>query len=208
MTVFLFYGASAYRAAVDHAQRIGPAIHPALGVRVEKERTRYLNAEEARQVVTLLQSTPLFPPQTLVLGPVDMFSDKVCDALLKSLEEYTLVVPVLYAQDLAGVRNTILSRSLARYAPGEESHPDRTFFLRAAREGCWHDALPLLKEVRGNEIPFLKSLAYTVQCELEATPGDALLCSDWSKIRSLLDSDLPLSWPDVLQLTLHLKREG
>lgn len=206
MSVLLFYGVSSFRAASDHARKIGPPIGPALGLRVEKDKTRYMNAEEARQAVSLLQTTPLYPPQTLVIGPVDMISEKVADGLLKSLEDYSLVVPVLYAYDLGGVRTTIQSRVIARYVPGEETHPDRTFFLKAAREGCWHDALAILKDLRGEEVSFLKSIASTIQCEIEAQPDDPGLCEDWLKIRNLLRADIPLTWPDILQLTLSLKR--
>ena len=62
----------------------------------------------------------------VVVGPMDLANLGAADALLKCIEEFhgEVVQPILWAHDLGGVRETIKSRCLNRWAPATEEYEE------------------------------------------------------------------------------------
>lgn len=109
-----------------------------------------LKAQEARDLVNLLQSNPLGGPYAIIIGPIDLAADKSCDVLLKTLEEGTYAVKcVLWANDLGSVRPTVKSRCIPIWSGGT-SLLDPTLLADVrmiylyAKEGKWASLLSLL----------------------------------------------------------------
>jgi len=104
-------------------------VHPPIG-------DEGLKVDDARQVVSLLSTTPVGTQiGTLVVGPMDNATVFAADALLKKVEEFNgeLVMPILWAFDIGGVRPTIRSRCLSRWAPasGEDDED-----VELMQDGC------------------------------------------------------------------------
>lgn len=95
-----------------------------------------LKVDEAREFVSLLQSAPLGSDLGVVVaGPMDKALPKSADALLKSIESFNkFVLPILWAADLGGVRNTIRSRCLPIWCPPTGYEPIDEEVEETARE--------------------------------------------------------------------------
>jgi hypothetical protein len=112
----LFHGPDAESCALQKASQIGRLLAPPFG-------KDGLKVEDARQIVSLLNTTPVGDAVgVLVVGPMEMANTKSSDVLLKSLEEFQdqVVQPVLWANDLGGVSNTIRSRCIDVWSPGSK----------------------------------------------------------------------------------------
>lgn len=118
MTAPLFHGPEARATALREANRLGRLIKDPIG-------DTGLKVDQAREVVSLMMSTPLGTKKgTLVIGPLDFRhdnSDKARDILLKSIEEHpsNVVLPLLWAHDLEEVSPTIRSRCDEKWCPPE-----------------------------------------------------------------------------------------
>ena len=127
MSVKLFHGPGAWQAACQEAESLGRLVADPFGA-------DGLKVDEARQIVMLLNSTPVCSELGVVLvGPMDDANSKASDALLKSLEENDgeVVVPVLWARDLGTVTATVRSRCLPVWVPGTDSVLDEVVENRA-----------------------------------------------------------------------------
>lgn len=152
MSVFLYYGPSAFEQAKIYSTTKGLPVAPPAGL-------EGLKTDEAREVVEKL-TTSFVGDQvgTLIIGPMDQANDKASDVLLKSLEEYTeTVIPILWAEDLEGVRPTIKSRSIPIWSPGdyeiEESYLDIAYsicdsFLEGDLAAIYRDVEDTKKEIK------------------------------------------------------------
>lgn len=102
-------------AACEEALKIGRLLADPFG-----DDDSGLKVDQAREAMTLLQSTPLGDRVgCVVVGPMDGAATlKSADVLLKSIEEFReeFVQPILWAHDLGGVPSTIRSRCLERWA--------------------------------------------------------------------------------------------
>jgi len=119
-SALLFHGPGARIAALDQAYLMGRLLEPPFG-------DEGLKVDEARRVVHLLSSIPIGSEKgVVVVGPMERANYKAGDVLLKSLEEFDgrYLQPVLWAEDLGGVSETIRSRCLARWSPPTEDIPD------------------------------------------------------------------------------------
>jgi hypothetical protein len=185
----LYYGPGAQQAALDAAGRIGKLVCPPMGYElpddINKRKTiKYLSVDAAREAVTHLSSTPISKdPQVVILGPMDRAAPKSSDVLLKSIEEHdpTMVIPILWAFDLDGVRPTIRSRLLAEFAPGAPPEPlDLEYVLSCSLSGDAAGVGLGLLEHKGKEAEILAGLAQGI---LFFGSPEALTL--WNKIRPL-----------------------
>ena len=107
----MFHGPGARRAALEEAARLGRLVAPPIG-------DDGLKVEDARKVVELMMSVPVGDLiGTIVVGPLDEANPKASDVLLKTLEEFKgdFMQPVLWANDLGDVSQTIRSRCLEKF---------------------------------------------------------------------------------------------
>lgn len=96
-----------------------------------------LKIEEARQIIELMLDSPLGDdPGVVWVGPLDVAAQNATDVLLKCLEEFDpdIVRPVLWANDLGAVSDTIVSRCLHRWCPESSSKEDQEGLIRIAFE--------------------------------------------------------------------------
>lgn len=120
MSSWLFYGPSAYEAALTQAKKTGFLFRPFFG-------ESGLKVEEARQAVERINMNPPGDQLGVVLiGPMDEASSQASDVLLKSLEEFpSRIQPILWAKDISSVIPTIRSRCLLFWSFSSEiSHPE------------------------------------------------------------------------------------
>ncbi len=118
----LFHGPGARAEALEEAYRIGHLMAPPMG-------DDGLKVDEAREAVSLLQTSPLSGVGCLVIGPMDYSNKKSSDVLLKVVEEFDgeYVHPILWAKDLEDVHPTLRSRCLDRWVwvdPADLEDPD------------------------------------------------------------------------------------
>jgi len=184
----LFHGPGAKMAACGEAARIGYLLVPPVG-----DEGRGLKVAEAREVVSLLQSTPLGTRRAVVVvGPMDGTATlKSSDALLKTVEEggSGYVTPLLWANDLGEVPGTIRSRCLDRWAPNKE--PDviddnissaAWSVVHAAVKGDQATAIDGLRIIGGKKAPvgvFLQVVAECLSDQLDNERSRAL----WDRVR-------------------------
>lgn len=120
MSCYLFYGPDSYRKTLEKSKELGKLV----GSFGEEG----LKVEEAREVVSLIQSPPFVGSglAVVVVGPMDQSRDRSSDVLLKSIEEFDhkIVQPLLWAYDLGEVRPTVRSRSLAVWCPSDDFFPE------------------------------------------------------------------------------------
>jgi len=115
-SVHLFHGPGARNAAISEATSTGRLVAPPFG-------DDGLKVGDAREIVELAMSDPVGEKiGFIVVGPIDNAkNEKAMDALLKTVEEpptpYTRII--LWADDYGGVRETIRSRCLGIWAPGD-----------------------------------------------------------------------------------------
>jgi len=187
----LFHGPGARQHAIDDANRRGRLIHDPFG-------DDGLKVDEAREFVGLLQVAPSCRETGIVIaGPMDKAQPKSADVLLKAIEEFSpMVLPILWATDIGGVRNTIRSRCLPIWAPATGFEPvDEE--VEATARGLLHAAL----NDRVAEIPALvarvksdsKKKIPGREFELVAEVADAMAAMSndprvrvlWEKLRKL-----------------------
>ena len=126
----LVHGPGARQHALDEAGRIGLLLHEPFG-------DTGLKVDEAREFVSLLQAPPLGNDIGVVIaGPMDNTKGlKSADALLKSIEQPNEYVrPLLWADDLGGVKGTIRSRCLPVWCPPTGFEPVDEEVEEVARE--------------------------------------------------------------------------
>lgn len=114
MTAFLYHGPGARSEAEAKQMEYGIISSPPVG-------EFGLKVAEARAVVDLMKTPSIGDTVgSVLIGPMDQASSASSDVLLKSLEELNSeqVQPVLWAEDLAGVRPTIVSRCEAVWVNG------------------------------------------------------------------------------------------
>lgn len=126
----LFYGPGAHQAAIADAARVGRLLADVGG--------EDLRVDEVRDAVELLQQAPVGDRiGVVVFGPLDDATPKAADALLKPIEDFNdrLVQPILWADDLGTVPDTIRSRCQARWVsnPGEPT-PEEVALRQAAAD--------------------------------------------------------------------------
>lgn len=82
-----------------------------------------LKVDMAKEVVEVLSSAPIGDGVgAIVIGPVEDASEEAANALLKVLEEYgdgEYVKAFVWANDIGGVINTIRSRCIEEWCPGD-----------------------------------------------------------------------------------------
>lgn len=194
MSAPLYYGPGARERALGDARSLGRLLCPPLGWQdIEGRKSKKpLAIDEARQLVQLLNSTPVGSQiGVVVIEAIDRAENKSSDVLLKSLEDYDpkRVVPFLWAFDLYEVRDTVRSRCHAIFAPGEEVHLDLSGAGDLLLLGRTGEAILQLQSLQGREIEILQGLAaYFVQQEA---------WDWWERIRPATANPKP-TWLDLL----------
>jgi len=95
-----------------------------------------LRVAQAREAVRILSTRTIGERRgVLVLGPMDLANDKSCDVLLKSIEEIDPegTFPILWANDLSEVRETIVNRCLCVWKGGDRTVLDKEVEVRAVQ---------------------------------------------------------------------------
>jgi len=128
----LYHGPGARQYALDEAGRRGRLLHAPFG----EEGATGLKVDEAREFASLLMSAPLGDALGIIIaGPMDRAKPQSADALLKSIEQFNqYVFPVLWANDLGGVQDTIRSRCLDHWCPATGFEPVDEELEEVARE--------------------------------------------------------------------------
>jgi len=189
MTCLLFYGPGAEAEALRYAGSVGRQLSPPVGA-------NGLKVSDARRVSNLLASAPVGSRiGVVIVGPMDLANYKASDVLLKSVEEFDpkLVCPVLWAEDLGGVRPTIRSRCLARWSGGQEEEDDIETevydLVQATVSGELHRIWSLLDEFKGQEQGLLGQIARVVSAD--PTPAHLRV---WEAIRPVARWRNPTRW--------------
>jgi len=119
LSSLLYYGPGARDKAIEEALSRGRLLCPPIG-------DQGLKVDDARAVAELLQGSAVGDALgAVVIGPMDWASKEAPDVLLKSIEDTSeWVYPVLWAFDIGEVRDTIISRCLAHWAPAEDGKWD------------------------------------------------------------------------------------
>lgn len=154
MSSLLFYGPGARVEALRRAHLIGNLMSPPLG-------DEGLKTEEARLVVEILSSAPMGSKKgVVVVGPLDLATEKASDVLLKAVEEHReeWVQPILWAEDLGAVKPTIQSRCLSEWVPGELAELDEEIvhIIDAALDDDLPELLVLLGVYEGKPIEIVR----------------------------------------------------
>ena len=145
-----------------------------------------LKTDEAREVVTLLNSPPVGDKVGyLLIGPMDRVSDRASDVLLKTLEEANskIVKPILWAYDVGGVIPTIRSRCLPVWCPATEEavtlfYGEATKIYTAIQQDDFLSIVDTVLEAKGQEYELLDAVAKII-----------VINSDfelWPRVRSTL----------------------
>jgi hypothetical protein len=145
-----------------------------------------LKTDDAREVVNLLNSTPVGDHTGYVLiGPMDRVSDKASDVLLKSLEEAdpNRVCPILWAHDVGGVRPTVRSRCLVVWCPSTKDvetpfQGEATKIYTAIQNDDFLSIVDTVLEAKGREYDLLDAVAKVI-----VTKSDFDL---WPRVRDTL----------------------
>lgn len=191
----LYHGPGARQSALNEAIRLGRLLHAPIG-------DEGLKVDEARQVVSLLSTTPIGNQRgTLVVGPMDTATIFAADALLKKIEEFDgdMVQPVLWALDIGGVRPTIKSRCLPRWAPDTGDAEEDVELVQdgwdlsdAAQQGNLAPIAALMKKYKKREVDLMRSAV-----DAMASEGTAEALSLWASVRKVA-----MYWnPTALEIT-------
>ena len=116
----LYHGPDAESYALQQAELAGRLLAPPFG-------KDGLKVDDARQIVSLLGSTPVgMQVGVVVVGPMELANSKSSDVLLKSIEEFQggFVRPILWANDIGGVTSTIRSRCIDVWVPRSKPLPN------------------------------------------------------------------------------------
>jgi hypothetical protein len=187
----LFHGPGARQHALDDANRRGRLIHEPFG-------DAGLKVDEAREFVALLQVAPSCRELGIVIaGPMDKARPKSADVLLKAIEQFSdMVLPILWATDIGGVRNTIRSRCLPFWAPAtgfepvdEEVEATARELLHAALGGRVAEIPTLVARVKANakkKIPGReRELLAEVSDAMSAMADDPRVRVLWERVRKV-----------------------
>jgi len=180
----LFHGPGARQHALDEAGRIGLLLHEPFG-------DTGLKVDEAREFVSLLQAPPLGSDIGVVIaGPMDNTAGlKSADALLKSIEQPNEYVrPILWADDLGGVKGTIRSRCLPIWCPptgfepvDEELEAAARELLNAALADQFYAVPRIVAQMKGKEVALLNEVAEAMTV-LRDNPE---VLSLWERVRAV-----------------------
>lgn len=189
MSCWLFHGPGAKDAALSAASKAGFLLCDPVG-------EEGLKVDEARGIASLLlESTFSEAKGVVVVGPMDLASNKASDALLKSIEQFNAYVqPILWANDLGGVSPTIQSRCLTFWSPALVDEEVDEQFSDIARElvfgaldGNLETVLRVLNQVNNLKVPdrehrFFKEVSEALTGYLDNPKAYAL----WSSLRKTL----------------------
>lgn len=165
----MFHGPGARRAALEEAGRLGRLVAPPIG-------DEGLKVEDARKVVELMMSVPVGDLiGTIVVGPLDEANPKASDVLLKTLEEFKgdFMQPVLWANDLGDVSQTIRSRCLEKFVAALGVEDDEKLMegsyklIEAAVAGDYLTLVDTIKKFDKQEVPLLWALSEVLSNGLE-----------------------------------------
>lgn len=180
----MYYGPSAFDAAMDAALSYAPLYKPPVGL-------EGLKADEARQITTWCLEVPIEGKASLVVGPMDAVRQGSSDALLKTLEEDSdsRIRIFLWAQDVGEVSPTIKSRCDLIWSHGPEDHSEFTDvgirILDAVRKRKFDEVVIELENAKGSEREILDALVAAVSKSITSDPG---LLPLWERIRSILQN--------------------
>lgn len=178
----IYHGPGARQFALDEAGRLGRLLHPPFG-------DKGLKVDEARKAVELLQSVPIGEDLgVVVIGPLDKAPPKSADVLLKIVEEFTEYVrPVLWADDLGGVRPTIQSRCLDVWCPAtgfepvdEELQGLARQLLTASLQGRYYEVPTLVSQIKDRRVEALGVVAEA----MSAMTDDPKVLPLWERVRA------------------------
>lgn len=160
-----------------------------------------LKKEGARELTSLIsRGLPGGAPTGSVLvGPVDEIASATSDVLLKTIEEFNPlgVRPFLWAWDLGGVANTLKSRCVLKFCPGEDPRLEgyeaaAQSVLKFYLDGDW---VSLVEELRGENVNLdllLRSVVREMAPRMVATTPDPRHVHLWDTVRDLF-SPAPLT---------------
>jgi hypothetical protein len=197
----LYHGPGAEAEALSQAHQAGRLLAPPFGGGTG------LKVDEARQIVSLLNSTPVgVAVGVVVVGPMDLANDKAADTLLKTIEQFdATVLPILWAQDLGNVRPTIRSRGMAHWCPGFDLEPDdalegggRDLVAAALAPDRLYEIPTLAKQFAGREHALMGVMAEALAGQLN---GTALML--WERLRPVAE----LRNPTTIELVAALLPE-
>lgn len=180
-SALIFHGPGARQHALDEAGRQGRLLAEPFG-------DNGLKVGEARDAVALLQSVPIgVDVGIVVVGPLDRAAPKSADVLLKVVEEFHQYVrPILWANDLGGVRGTIRSRCLDVWCPAtgyerrdEELEGIARELLNAVLAERYYEVPSLVTKMKGKELELLAEVAEAMTVLLD----DPKVFPLWERIR-------------------------
>jgi hypothetical protein len=144
-----------------------------------------LKKDEAKRIVEILSSAPIGSRRgVVVLGPMDLATIDAQDVLLKALEDHRedWVQPILWADDVGGVRPTVVSRCLSEWVDGEAEPLDDEIIhiVDAALDGDLPELLVLLHGYKGKPIEVIRQAARVIAADPSQTGLDL-----WGRLRSV-----------------------
>lgn len=175
----LFYGPGARAAALKEAALVGTLLEDPIG-------DAGLKVAEARDLSFKLLGSPTCEGLgVFVIGPMDRATERAANALLKNIEEPSpFIVPILWTEDLAFVKDTVRSRCVERWAGQGPEELDEELETRgreivesALASRYWQVAL-LVPSFSGNEEALIRVL---VEGLLESNNLKALKL--WERLR-------------------------
>ena len=195
----LYHGPGAKGSAIAEANRIGRLISPPLG-------DGGLKVDEAREVVSLLSSTPTGEAiGVIVLGPMDEANPKASDTLLKTIEEapseYTALV--MWANDLGGVSSTVKSRCLEKWSDSIGNHDDDPITIASMRivdAVLSNDILSMINTARPfdkREYELISAISNIMSSKLDIIG----IRSAWSRIRVVAARRNPMMSEIIIALS-------
>lgn len=178
MSALLFYGPGARAEALRKAAALGALMTPPAG-------EEGLKKDEARAIVEILSSAPIGSRRgVVVLGPMDLATIEASDVLLKALEDHRedWVQPILWADDVGGVRPTIVSRCLSEWVDGEPEPIDDEIvhIIDAALGEDLPELLVLLHGYKGKAIEVIRQAARVIAADPTPKALDT-----WSRLRAV-----------------------
>lgn len=197
--IYLYHGPKARPVALSRAP--GRAVHDPMG-------EDGLKVDEAREAASLLSTIPVGDMGGhLLLGPLDRAHERSSDALLKVLEdrkpEWT--TPVLWAHSLEDVRETIRSRSVAVWCPGDDGdrphYDDAHSLYEYYKDGDLWNVIQVLKS--SDMVPVLNEFLGIIS---SLQPAEKRLLKLWSRLRPVMAHDRVLHTEVVAVLASEMEK--